>query len=975
MSVSPSALFRRSALAIGAAAALVATAIAGPAAASVPAAAPAGGSYIVRLDAPAMATYAGGIQGLTATAPASGDQLDVLTDAAKRYRSYLTEAQNRIAGLVGATISYSYTVALNGFSAKLTAAQAAALAALPGVAEVDADELRHVDVTTGTDYLGVPDTWSLVGGEAGAGKGVVVGVVDTGIAPENPSFAGSPLGTAAGAEPYLVGNDVVFAKKDGGTFRSTRVTGPQWDSGDYSTKVVGARFFVSGFGDVSSGDPKSPRDVEGHGSHTASTAAGDSGVTVKVTDAASATITGVAPQAKVAMYKACWTNPDGAGGCASSDLVAAIDQAVADGVDVINFSIGGAPSPTLSPEDHAFLGAASAGVFVAAAAGNSGPGATTLDHAYPWYTTVAASTLPFDVATATISTGLQVPGASTTVTDPVMGPLVYAGDAGSAICTPGALDSAKVSGRIVVCDRGEVARTDKSAAVASAGGIGMILVNTQPDSLDLDVHAVPTIHAQSDYRTGLVAAARTAGATATLSATNPTGYNPPAPQIAGFSSRGPVAADDADVLKPDVAAPGTGVLAAVQNGSSGQAQWAFLSGTSMASPHVAGLGALYLSLRPKALPSDIRSALMTTAKNTLNADGTANSDPFAQGAGQVQARVFLYPGLLYRSTRADWLSFLAGSGYSIQPAPAIDPSDLNQASISIGSLAGTQTVTRSVTALTAGTYTASVSGLPGITATVSPASLTLAVGETKSFTVTVTRGSAAANAWSTGSLTWKGAGKTVRAPIAVRPTVIDAPDEVTGTGQSGSTTVQVKGGASTSVALAASTLNKSTYLKNSAGTAKGASGVISTGQQVAYTFSVPSGTKLTRISLESGADAELWLAATRTYLGVIAVGDPYYASQYGPNETLDILTPTAGTYIIYVIADRAAAGTTFNLWATNIRSSGSTLTLSPSTLPLSPGVATSYQASWSGLAAGSRYVGYINNGSASNRTFLTVKTG
>ncbi|WP_345803347.1 S8 family serine peptidase [Microbacterium sp. AZCO] len=976
MSVSPSALARRAALAVGTAIALVATALAGPPAAlaSATTAAPAAGSYIVRLDAPALATYAGGIQGLAATAPASGEQLDVLTEAARRYRAYLTEAQSRIAGLVGATIAYSYTAALNGFSAKLSAAQAAALAALPGVAEVDADELRHVDVTTGTDYLGVPDTWSLVGGVAGAGKGVVVGVVDTGIAPENPSFAGAALTATPGSEPYLVGNDVVFTKKDGGTFRSARVTGPQWDAGDYSTKVIGARFYATGFGDVASSDPKSPRDVEGHGSHTASTAAGDSGVTARVTDAASATISGVAPAAKLAVYKACWSNPDGDGGCASSDLVAAIDQAVADGVDVINFSIGGAPSATLSPEDHAFLGAASAGVFVATAAGNSGPGATTLDHAYPWYTTVAASTLPFDVSTASISTGLPVPGASTTVVDAVTAPLVYAGDAGSALCSPGALDASKVSGRIVVCDRGDIARTDKSAAVKTAGGVGMILVNTQPDSLDLDAHSVPTIHAQSDYRTPLIAAARTAGATATLSATNPTGYSPPVPQVAGFSSRGPVVADDADVLKPDVAAPGTGVLAAIQNGSSGQAQYAFLSGTSMASPHVAGLGALYLSLRPKALPSDIRSALMTTAKNTLNADGSVNADPFAQGAGQVQARVFLYPGLLYRSTRADWMSFLAGSGYSIEPAPAIDPSDLNQASISIGSLAGTQTVTRSVTALTAGTYTASVSGLPGVTATVSPATLTLAVGETKSFTVTLTRGSAAANTWSTGALTWKGAGKTVRSPIAVRPTVIDAPDEVTGAGQTGSTTVQVRGGASTSVALAASTLNKSTYLKNSAGTAKGASGVIATGQQVAYTFSVGSGTKVTRISLESSADAELWVAATRTYLGVVPVGDPYAASSYGPNETLDIVTPTAGTYIIYVVADRAAAGTTFNLWATNVKSGGSTLTVSPSTLPLTPGVAASYTAAWSGLQANSRYVGYVNNGSSANRTFVTVKT-
>ncbi|WP_243073780.1 S8 family serine peptidase [Microbacterium sp. SS28] len=981
MSVSP--FVRRAYLSLGVAAALAISAAAAPAAAqpapqaaaSAPLAAYEAGTYIVRLDAPAVAAYLGGIAGLAATAPVAGAQLDVLTDAAKKYREYLTVAQSRIAGAVGAKIAYSYTVAFNGFSAKLSAAQAAALSALPGVSALDRDELRHRTVTTGTDFLGVPDAWQTVGGATEAGKGVVVGVIDTGIAPENPSFAGAALGTTAGTEPYLVGNEVVYAKKDGGTFRSARVTGPQWDGGDYSTKVIAGRFYVTGFGAVASSDPKSPRDVEGHGSHTASTAAGNGGIAVAVTDAASATITGVAPAAKVAMYKACWTNSDGAGGCASSDLVAAIDQAVADGVDVINFSIGGGPSPTLSPEDHAFLGAASAGVFVAASAGNSGPGATTLDHPYPWYTTVAASTLPFDVATATLSTGLQAPGASTTVVDPVTGPLVYGGDAGSALCAPGALKTAQVTGRIVVCDRGEIGRADKSAAVAQAGGIGMILVNKQTDSLDLDAHSVPTIHVQADLRTPLIDASRAAGTTATLTATNPTGYNPPTPQIAGFSSRGPVIADDLDVLKPDVAAPGTGVLAAIQNASGGGAQYGFMSGTSMAAPHVAGLGALYLSLRPTALPSDIRSALMTTATNTVKADGSAATDPFAQGAGQVSARTFLNPGLVYRSTQADWMSFLAGAGYSLGPAAAIDPSNLNQASISIGSLAGTQTVTRSVTALTAGTYTAKVSGMSGVATTVSPTSLTLAAGQTKSFTVTFTRGSAAAGKWSTGFVTWTGAGKTVRAPIAVRPTVVDAPNAVSGTGRTGSQIVEVTGGATTNLSLTGTTLNRSTYLKNSAGTAKGASGVIKTGEQVAYTFSVPSGTKLTRVTLESSADAELWVAATRTYLGIIPVGDPVSRSSFGPSETLDIATPTSGTWVIYVIADRAAPGTTFNLWATNIRTSGSPLTITPTTLPLAPGVKTSYTASWSGLQANSRYVAYINNGTSSNRTFLTVKTG
>src|SRR5690606_36295095 len=169
---------------------------------------------------------------------------------------------------------------------------------------------------------------------------------------------------------------------------------------------------------------------------TASTAAGNAGTPATVLGNDFGPMHGVAPAAKIAAYKVCWSGPDPTttadDGCSTSDILAAIDQAVADGVDVINYSIGGgAAQTTISPIDEAFLGAAAAGIFVSASAGNDGPGASTLDYASPWITTVAASTIPSWEATFTLGDGTAMAGASVTVdmsvgAPPLEGDLVLA---------------------------------------------------------------------------------------------------------------------------------------------------------------------------------------------------------------------------------------------------------------------------------------------------------------------------------------------------------------------------------------------------------------------------------------------------------------------------------------------------------------------------------------------------------------------
>src|SRR5690606_7916399 len=232
--------------------------------------------------------------------------------------------------------------------------------------------------------------------------------------------------------------------------------------------------------------------------------------------------------------------------------------------------------------------------------------------------------------------------------------------------------------------------------------------------------------------------------------------------------------------------------AATNNARKAKPTFGILSGTSMASPAVAGLGALYLGERPNATPAEIKSALMTTAYDTVNADGSKSTDVFAQGAGQVDAKRYFEPGLLYLNDVQDWASYiegvLPGSFTGVDP---IDASDFNGASISIGSLASAQTVTRTVTSTAAGTYRAKAS-IPGVNVTVEPSTLRFSkAGQSKTFTVTFDNSSAAVEKWATGSLTWKSRSGDVRSPLAVFPVTADAPAEVAATGTDGSTSVEI----------------------------------------------------------------------------------------------------------------------------------------------------------------------------------------
>ena len=747
-------------------------------------------TYIVQLADDPVVAYEGGVAGIAATAPAKGQKVNPNSDDVKKYVAYLNGKHASAAAAVGAEKYYDYSFSFNGFAAKMNQQQAAKLSSLSGVVDVSKDVLQQPTTSTTPTFLGLdqPGTglWSKLGGPSKAGEDVIVGIIDTGIWPEHPSFSDQ--------------SDYVFRTGSSGTqsqvydapsnWHGSCQSGEQFSQDMCTNKLIGARYYLSGFGHfgVVTGDYKSARDHDSHGSHTASTAAGNYNVTATGAAAPLGKVSGMAPRARIAAYKVCWNGDDG--GCASSDSMAAIDQAVADGVDVINFSISGTSTNFLDPVERAYMFAAGAGVFVAASAGNSGPGASTVAHPSPWLTTVAASTHSRAAeALLTLGNGSSYVGASSNV-NRTTGSVVRASASGAAgadptavrLCFLGALDPAKVAGKIVVCDRGVNARVEKSQEVKRAGGIGMILVNTSANSLNADLHYVPTIHV--DHVAGAavksyVDSSGAAGATAIIGAVSGAA---PAPKMAAFSSRGPLLGASGDLLKPDVSAPGVDILAAVSPDSG--REFDLLSGTSMSSPHVAGLGALLTQAHRDWSPAAIKSALMTTGYDTI--DG----DVFAHGAGHVAPNLAVDPGLVYENGFNDWRNFLKGQGlcnfcFGATPATAIKATDLNLASIAIGKLAGIQSTTRTVTNVGSETekYTASVTGMNGVDVDVSPSSFTLAPGASQTFTVTFTteRG-AALGEYTSGSLTWSNKAHKVRSPLVVKPVALAAPTEVSGTG-------------------------------------------------------------------------------------------------------------------------------------------------------------------------------------------------
>ncbi|MGI8889011.1 MAG: S8 family serine peptidase [Nocardioidaceae bacterium] len=761
------------------------------------------GVYLVVLRDQPLASYRGELQGYPATAASAGRRFTAHRASVERYEARLLDQQRRVLTSVGSPQTlYSYTTALNGFAAQLTPQQIKQLRLMPDVLTVEPDRVLPLDrvMSSGPGFSrisGNPSvnssgparalrrTWGQVGGVSQAGKGVVIGMIDSGIWPENPSFDGVPL-------------DRVERHTRFPGFSGECERGERWTAGLCNENVLAALFFVEGYGlrDLAAAEFASPRDGSGHGSHTAGLAAGNAGVDVRIDAQHFGQVSGMAPAAGLAVYKACWTAPDPADdGCSTVDIVKAIDTAVSDGVDVLNYSIGGGPSTAsagrLNAIQLAFLNAASGGVFVATSAGDTGPRPASVGPASPWVTTVGATNTGAFRGVVRLGEGSVITGSMVSDVSTRFLPLLY-GDAAAAagtdaqeaaLCFPGSLDAAQVKGALVLCDRGVGSRVSKSTAVATAGGLAMVLANGTRGHTDADVHEVPTVHVPRGG--GQIIKhylATDADPSAALTPSTKPFDHPPT--IADFSARGP--AGGTDLLEPDLVAPGASRLAAVAPPSNLGRLWDIYSGTSMAAPQVAGLAAILASRHPRWSPGTVKSAMMTSAIHV-----TKGAALHEQGAGVLNPASALDPGLVFDSGPKDWQGYARGRGSARPTAgsgvvPRLEGYDLNSPSIAVDSLVGDLTVVRRVTNVSeeAETFVADRTGLRGIDVSVTPSTLIVQSGERRTFRVSFSvRRPARYGEYADGAITWRGsAGHVVNSPVVVRPEYVRAPVAVSAEG-------------------------------------------------------------------------------------------------------------------------------------------------------------------------------------------------
>lgn len=949
------------------------------------------GRYIVVMKDPAVAGYAGGTKGYAATKAAPGATFREDTAAAQRYASLLRRTHDSIADEVGAEVERSYTVATNGFAAELSAEQALDLATDRRVLAVEKDEQRSPDTWNTPDFLGLSGkngAWTKTGGQAKAGDGIVVADLDTGIWPESKSFTGKRLSNKPKTkwDITIKGTTTRMEKADGDVFTGECELGEQWAKSMCSTKIIGARYYPETFlattpeNEISPHEFISTRDGGGHGSHTAGTAAGNAAGNVKVEGRKFGKISGMAPAAKLAVYKVCWedTDPD-TGGCYNSAILAAIDDAVSDGADVLNFSISGATDTVVDPVELAFEGAAEAGVFVSASAGNSGPGESTVAHNSPWLTTVAATTHARLENTVVLGNGKKLVGASV-VDKPLKNtPLVAAEDipaagvtpADAALCGPNTLDAAKASGKMVLCLRGVHARTDKSAEVKRAGGAAMILGNVTESSLDAEFHAVPTVHV-SHLDTPKVQKYIDADgpAKAKIELGNITKKVTPLPQVGGFSSRGPAIANDGDLLKPDISAPGVSVLAAVAPPSNHNRKFDLYSGTSMSAPHIAGLAAFILGERPNWEPMAVKSAMMTTATSVKNAAGKTSSDWFGQGAGQVRLKKFLNPGLFVTSDGDDWRGFITGQGLDTG-VPALAAKDLNVPSMAQSAVTGTTKFTR--------TFRASMKGRWKITAKVpgfqvkssKPAVFSDRKNDLNEVTFTFTRTNAPLSSYAQGWIKLTGP-TTVRMPVALQPVAVAAPDLVEGEGVTGAVDVPITAGFTGSLEVTPEGLTQAVVTEND----------VPEGDANVECVTVEDGTDLARFELDATddtADLDMYVYAATACDPATAYAVVGEAATGSADEVFSVADLPAGTYLVEV--DGFAAGSAgspiayaLNYYGVGAQPGEGDLTVTPDPVPVTSNKKTSFELSWTGLDPASRYFGQLTYAGSDEPTYVSVVT-
>ncbi|KAG8056417.1 hypothetical protein GUJ93_ZPchr0002g26699 [Zizania palustris] len=719
-----------------------------------------------------------------------------LSQSKKLYIVYLGERQHDDADLVTAShhdmltsilgskdetlksIVYSYRHVFSGFSARLTQSQAREIAGLSGVLRVTENQIYKTQTTRSWDFLGLgySNTNELLA-EANSnnyGEDIIIGVIDTGITPESASFDDSGYGPPPSR------------------WKGICQVGPSFGANSCNRKIIGARWYADDIENSTfAKEILSPRDTGGHGTHTASTAGGNIVHNVSFRGIAAGTARGGAPRARLAIYKACWSEH-----CSNAGMLKAMDDAVHDGVDVLSLSISG------PDEDPGTLHVVANGISVVYSAGNDGPTAQTVKNSSPWLLTVAATTMDrsFPVV-ITLGNKEKFVAQAFVFSEEIASQFSEIQSYTANDCKADHINST-VKGKIVFCfpptfsPSAQLNTGRFFAAVVANGGRGFIwpLYNTDSflgDYLAASTTSLVPVDYEIAYRIEQYIS-NDDNPKAKISLTRTTvGSEVPAPRVAAFSSRGPSSIYPG-VLKPDIAAPGVSVLAAAPATASFQGiPYHFLSGTSMSCPHVTGIVAVLKSIHPQWSPAALKSAIMTTTRTLDNnwmpiqANGYVPkiADPFDYGAGFVNPTKAADPGLIYDISASDYLKFFncmggLGPRDNCTTAKGGSLTDLNLPSIAIPNLRAFQSAVRTVTnvgKLDDAVYTAFLEPPAGVEMAVEPPVLVFSKDrKVQSFKVTFKTTRKVQGDYTFGSLAWHDGGSHwVRIPIAVRIVIQD----------------------------------------------------------------------------------------------------------------------------------------------------------------------------------------------------------
>ncbi|MCP4277953.1 MAG: S8 family serine peptidase [Gammaproteobacteria bacterium] len=759
---------------------------------------------------------------------------------------------------------YSYNLAFNGFAILMTPTEAGQMRLRKGVIGVWEDRPRSVTTNYSPEFLGLFDADSGLSTDLGLqGEDIIIGIIDSGIAPKHPSVSDreqirkvpklcqwewaetSFLGRFL-CKKYRKPGKIVYGKAPD-TWQGICQAGEDFAADDCNNKLIGARYYRDGFDaiaeSVDPNDPLSAADVDGHGTHIASIAAGNP-VEASIFGKKVGRLQGMAPRARVAVYKACWLEDKATRAiCSLADLTMAIEDAISDGVDIINYSIGSLDYSLNDPDDLALLRAADLGIVSAVAVGNDGkedwgtiqsPGAT------PWVIGVGATS-----RTGTrVSEGLRVNQPESIAAnyeskeasftprlsdgEPITAQLILAND-GSTQTDSDAVgtvydgcnkltNSSEITGNIAYIQRGGCDFDVKVSNAQDAGAIAVIvfsndieLITMAGDSTGISIPAVMIGQADGQLIRDKLLTNNTVEIT--LDKSILITFKETGNLLSAFSGRGP----DPDFLKPDVVAPGVAILGAhsrdVANGFRGE-DYQYLSGTSQAAPHVAGIAALIKEAHPDWSVAEIKSALMTTARqNILLDDNATETNPFDIGAGHIVPNKAVDPGLLF-DTATDptigpqtnqYYLFLCTEdlyiGDTVDCQALLDShgpleaKDINLPSLLLPDLVNEDIVTREVRNHGApATYQAVLDIPAGIGVEVTPDSLVMGTDDTLEYTIHVTGTGSELNNWLFGSLTWVSPTHEVYTPFAVRPSYFEVPENITGTGTTGTATMPVSFG-------------------------------------------------------------------------------------------------------------------------------------------------------------------------------------